>query len=136
MRQLLGTCELALDQLKANMRKILNGGLKAQITEWWLKKIETKVLSISFIPANSPEIYYSIIRVKFKSLNQFIQVNEFLQAHGYEFTAVPDNYIEQPPENLENVRVNLAIVTKTLDPLTPHESSPRSLIKELRDEIS
>lgn len=44
MRQLLGTCELALDQLKTSMRKILNGALKAQITEWWLKKIETKVL--------------------------------------------------------------------------------------------
>ena len=63
-------------------------------------------------------------------------MNNFLQAHGYEFTAVPDNYIEQPPENLEAVRINLTIVTQTLDPLTPRESSPLPLIKELRDEVS
>lgn len=43
VRQLLGTCELALDQLKSDMRKVLNGTLKAQLTEWWLKMIESKV---------------------------------------------------------------------------------------------
>jgi hypothetical protein len=105
VRQMLGTCEMALDQLKADVRRVLNGTLKAQLTEWWLKKIETKV-------------------------------NDFLKVRGYEFTAVPDNYIEQPPDNVEPVRENLAIVTRTLDPNASAEDSPKSLIRELRDEVS
>lgn len=49
---------------------------------------------------------------------------------------MPDNYIEQPPDNLELVRINLEIVVRTLDPVAHPESSPVSLIKELRDEVS
>lgn len=65
-----------------------------------------------------------------------MQVNDYLKFHGYEFTAVPDNYIEQPPENLDSVRTNLEIVTRALDPVAPPDISPVSLIKELRDEVS
>ncbi len=49
---------------------------------------------------------------------------------------MPDNYIEQPPDNLESVRGNLNIVARALDPQTYPESSPMALIDELRTEVS
>ncbi len=62
VRQLLGTCELALDQLKGEIRKVLNGTLKADITEWWLKKIETKVRGLFSSPF--PAVAVNIIAGK------------------------------------------------------------------------
>ncbi|GAM28924.1 hypothetical protein SAMD00019534_121000 [Acytostelium subglobosum LB1] len=84
LRQLLCECELLFDKIKLEKRDILNGTIKNQITEWWLKLIETKT-------------------------------NAFLQERGYNFGAIPENYIEQPPNNMKDVIKNLALIKRILD---------------------
>eukprot|EP01132_Coremiostelium_polycephalum_P000791 gene791-983_t len=62
------------------------------------------------------------------------RVNEFLGERGYNFTAVPENYIEQPPANMKDVISNLMLIQKILDPVeqvieiftTSSESEKRS----------
>ncbi|EGG17549.1 hypothetical protein DFA_08545 [Cavenderia fasciculata] len=85
VKQFLGDCELVLDQLKIQKRNLMNGTMKEEMTEWWLKRIDSRV-------------------------------SDFLSERGYNFVAVPENYIEQPPTNMKDVISNLILIQKILDP--------------------
>ncbi|EFA81775.1 hypothetical protein PPL_05770 [Heterostelium album PN500] len=85
IKQFLGDCELMLDQLKIEKRDLMNGTLKDEMTEWWLKRVE-------------------------------VRTSEFLSERGYNFTAVPENYIEQQPLNMKDVVNNLILIQKVMDP--------------------
>eukprot|EP01133_Synstelium_polycarpum_P004948 gene4948-5747_t len=85
VKQLLWDCHMMLDQLKIEKRKLMNGTFKEEITEWWLKRVDTRVA-------------------------------DFLTERGYNFAAIPENYIEQPPLCMKDVISNLVLVQKILDP--------------------
>jgi len=45
-----------------------------------------------------------------------VRTNDFLSERGYNFQAVPDNYIESPPTNIDDVLSNLMLIQRILDP--------------------
>eukprot|EP01105_Mastigella_eilhardi_P018371 TRINITY_DN4243_c0_g1_i1.p1 TRINITY_DN4243_c0_g1~~TRINITY_DN4243_c0_g1_i1.p1 ORF type:complete len:685 (+),score=175.86 TRINITY_DN4243_c0_g1_i1:212-2266(+) len=57
-------------------------------------------------------------------------VNEFLAKAGYDFDAVPANYLEEKPSNVEAVRKNLQIVQSALS-----GEGTKVLVETLRKEI-
>ncbi|KYQ90945.1 hypothetical protein DLAC_07822 [Tieghemostelium lacteum] len=98
VKQYLGEFDLALDQLRIEKRSLMNGTKKEEVTEWWLKRIETRC-------------------------------NDFLKERGYNFSAVPENYIEQPPNNMKDVFSNLMLIQKILDP----NETVIEIITEIKD---
>ncbi|KAN0012330.1 hypothetical protein ACTFIU_007628 [Dictyostelium citrinum] len=64
--------------------------------------------------------------------------NEFLDKLGYKLNALPDNYIEQQPSNIQDIINNLKIIKTILnitDSNVVSKYSPFPLIKELTKEI-
>lgn len=44
------------------------------------------------------------------------QVNSFLQSLGFDFNAIPDNYLDVPPSDFEAIQSNLQIITTLMKP--------------------
>jgi hypothetical protein len=59
----------------------------------------------------------------------------FLSTLGYDFTAVPRNYIETPPESIEAVQNNLRIVREILNVKQDIHNAQQLLVEQLKNEI-
>ncbi|KYQ88617.1 hypothetical protein DLAC_11360 [Tieghemostelium lacteum] len=64
-------------------------------------------------------------------------LDTFLKNNGYDTQAVPENYIDRPPDSLSKVKENLRIVNLILKPATPREFEERlqNLISPLKKKI-
>ena len=63
-----------------------------------------------------------------------LKVNAFLERIGYEFSAVPENYILEPPKSLDTIRDNLTIIQAILDP-NDNTYDVKGLIRDLQAQI-
>ncbi|KAH3743999.1 hypothetical protein Pelo_14589 [Pelomyxa schiedti] len=83
LKSYLGACQGMLEGYQLQKKDLLNGSMKKNITDWYLKRIKD-------------------------------QVNVFLTSRNYDFSAVPTNYLEEMPSNLDTVRRNLEIIQSVL----------------------
>lgn len=63
------------------------------------------------------------------------KTNEFLTALEYDFTAVPDNYIDQAPESLSKVEKNSLILHQLMDRSSDKYETNKKLIIPLKTQI-
>ena len=61
--------------------------------------------------------------------------DQFLAALGYDFTAIPRNYIESPPTSIEAVQNNLRIIREILNVKEDIHNAQKLLVAELKNEI-
>eukprot|EP01100_Stratorugosa_tubuloviscum_P008940 TRINITY_DN3746_c1_g1_i1.p1 TRINITY_DN3746_c1_g1~~TRINITY_DN3746_c1_g1_i1.p1 ORF type:complete len:937 (+),score=349.49 TRINITY_DN3746_c1_g1_i1:148-2958(+) len=91
-------------KLGDEIKDILNGVKKRQLTEWWLATIGSKV-------------------------------TEFLERiKGFVNSAVPENYTDEPPPNLFQVKINLVILQDVLNKQND-KYKVQEFLGDVRDEI-
>ncbi|EGC30109.1 hypothetical protein DICPUDRAFT_99631, partial [Dictyostelium purpureum] len=100
MNQIYGEIEMALDKFEFEKLQYLNANRKNEITEWWLKTIESKCL-------------------------------DFLEKRYFKPSAIPDNYIEQAPNNIFDIFENLKIIKLVL---SPSENQKQVLLQMMEEQ--
>lgn len=95
----------AMDHLRNERQKLLDGTTKSELAEWWLNLIETSV-------------------------------DNFLLRHSFRFEAIPENYTEECPSDMDLIKSNLELVRRFI---TGRDERSQSVIKlfvsDLRAEI-
>jgi len=90
--------------MSAEMKLVLSGKKKRDLTEWWLTHIHTSVEKFLSEKVSEYQTSFTLFLIN------------VLFIKGYSKEAVPDNYTLRPPDSFPAVHSNLHLVQEIINP--------------------